>query len=244
MSDKDYWSRQTSSLHRFSTPQFYRAKAVEHVALMKPEDRDAGALDLGCGAGELLENLIPHIRIDAGMDYSPSMLEAARARLGSNAPRLEEGDVFDCLPAAKSKVWLTTGALNQYLSPVQIKSILDIFKLNDNVSSFYLYDCVDPVRYRLLNVGLSYRIEQLEAPSLKKKAYAWFLRVKAASGFLFGGFAQDAQSLGLVGMGYGFLPRFWLKAARERGLSIEIVSSKYYEYRYHVVLTKEPSGER
>jgi hypothetical protein len=40
------------------------------------------------------------------------------------------------------------------------------------------------------------------------------------------------------GMGYGYLPRFWLEACDARGLEVEIVSSRFYEYRYHVLIHK------
>ena len=41
-----------------------------------------------------------------------------------------------------------------------------------------------------------------------------------------------------AGMGFGYLPSFWRRQADAHQLSVEIVSSRYYEYRYHVMLRK------
>jgi hypothetical protein len=169
------------------------------------------------------------------------MLAAARQRLGSQAPELIEADVFQYLPRATQPVWMTTQALNQYLNRSDLLRLLHIFRLNPNSKAFYLFDCVDPLRYRLMAHGSSYRPEQLLPVSFVRKAKQLLQRALFSCGMLLGGYSSEASYLGSASMGYGYLPRFWLAFVADTGLSVEILSSRYYEYRYHVVIRK-PGG--
>ena len=38
--------------------------------------------------------------------------------------------------------------------------------------------------------------------------------------------------------GFAFHPVFWLQLCEAHGLDCELTSSRYYEYRYHVVIRK------
>lgn len=239
MSHKAYWERQSSSQHRADLCEFYASKAAEHASVMRVADRSAGALDLGCGAGELLEHLLPLVHLDAGLDYAASMLDAASNRLGEAVPLLEEADVFEYLENAESPVWMTTGALNQYLDAAQLRKLIQLFAESDRAQSFYLFDCVDPLRYRLMDVGISYRPTQLVVPSLSQILKQPLINLRAAIGVLFSSPLSSALvSLGSVSMGYGVPPRFWLEFANGSGVDVQVISSRYYEYRYHVSIFK------
>ncbi len=240
-----FWSSQTSSRHRSSDSAFYSAKAAEHASLMSPEHRIADCVDLGCGAGELLEHLCAPVNVTAGLDYSDAMLENARERLGSSHPaRLLNEDVFTYLPGSSHEVWLTTGALNQYLEPARLSALLDLFAGHRRAKAFYLFDSVDPLRFKLMPHGISYRPEHADV-QLKtfRELYRGGRRILERIGLSVqlatGAGIQPAQKLPTTAMGYGYLPRFWLLEATRRGLSVEIVSSRFYEYRYHIVLQKE-----
>lgn len=240
--DKAFWRNQNSSLHRADDPMFYTRKAIEHAALMTEEERTAPCLDLGCGAGELLEHLQHHVNVVAGLDYSDSMLQAARQRLGGSSIRLTNSDLFDYLPTAAEPTWMTTGAINQYLDPQQSQRFLQLFKDNPSARSLFLFDCVDPVRYAVLPFGLSY----LPARASKRSpmhATLWpiYLRVrrgivgmKLALGFL----GRSRAKLRGKGMGYGYTPSRWRSFLEPLGLECEIVSSLLYEYRFHVIVRK------
>ena len=222
-----------------SDAEFYRSKAQEHAGILSQQDAQLGSLDLGCGAGELLEHLAGMIKVELGVDYSASMLSAARARLAKFPDlKLVRPDVLQYLPSAGQAVWMTTGAANQYLDAVGLERLLDGFRDNAAARSFYLFDCIDPIRYRLLRFGISYRAEH-GAPlsGLRRIAHA-YRRLRAALRFAAEGDLHGVQYLGSPQMGYGQLPRFWLRECERRRLSVEIVSSRYYEYRYHVRIMK------
>jgi len=237
-----FWSKQTSSLHRSDDPAFYRRKAVEHSDLMTDEDRAAPCLDLGCGAGELLEQLRHFVNIKTGIDYSQSMLDIARKRLAGSGITLKNSDLFEYLPSSVEPTWMTTGAINQYMDPKLLRQFLQLFKNNSSALSLYLFDCVDPVRYAIYPFGLSYRSTQKpECNSLRSKLRfaAWHFRrglvcIKLALGLS----GRSGSKLGRTGMGYGFAPAEWRFFLESLDLTCEIVSSQFYEYRFHVIIHK------
>lgn len=240
--DKEFWSKQTSSLHRSDDEGFYRGKAEEHAALMTPGERSAGCVDLGCGAGELLFHFTDHANVLAGVDYSQSMLDQAARTLDGKNVALLNADIFEYLPDAGFGVWTTTGAINQYLDPVRLNAFLDMFASNREARAVFLFDCVDPIRYLTLPFGSSYRLAQPPRGSgLKahlRPAHRLYRRWLVASRLALGRLAAPSTKLGSANMGYGYLPRFWIDAAALRNLRIDIVSSRFYEYRYHVALRK------
>jgi SAM-dependent methyltransferase len=75
----------------------HRADLVRMVGPpLVPGDR---VLDLACGDGGLAEFVLPHGLAYFGVDASPAMVEAARARLGDRA-EIELGTVEEFRPAA------------------------------------------------------------------------------------------------------------------------------------------------
>lgn len=246
---RKFWEVQTSSLHRSSDDDFYRHKAEEHAGLMEPDEKSSGCVDLGCGAGELLYYFSDHAKIDLGLDYSASMLDEARRRLEGKSIALSDADAFAFLAQSTSPTWTTTGALNQYLAPDQLADLTTLFTANESARSFFLFDCVDPVRYAMLSCGTRYQRESASRRTAAGRAARRRLRVivsllQVARIVLSPGRLQrDWARLPDREMGYGYLPSFWLRQAHTQRLSIEIVSSRYYEYRYHVILRKlRPHG--
>jgi SAM-dependent methyltransferase len=237
---RQFWERQTSSRHRLDTDDFYKSKAQEHAAFLADAERTGGVVDIGCGAGELLYFFSEYARVDVAIDYSSSMLEQARARLAGKQMVFIEGDAFDHLPDVQQQVWTSTGAVNQYLAPDRVSDLLDMFCQNNRARTLYLFDCVDPIRIVLMPFGISYRQPAARASGLKELARRTYRAGKQGifTTRLILGLQRPAQKLRGDGMGYGFLPRFWLGLAAQKGLKVEIVSSRYYEYRYHVMLRK------
>lgn len=236
---RQFWAGQAASLNRESGKEFYRKKASEHAGILSAQDAQRGALDLGCGAGELLECLAALVKVDVGLDYSASMVASAKQRLSSFADLdLVEADVFEYLPATGIAVWMTTGAINQYFDAEGLRRVLDLFVTNAAARSFYLFDCIDPLRYRVLPFGSSYRSQHALAAAPRSRLKSAARRLAVAAKFALGGYSADVQYLGSPSMGYGQLPRFWLRECVSRGLSVEITSSRYYEYRYHVQIAK------
>lgn len=235
---KNYWSSVNSSSHRRSEPIFYEKNVKEHLSAMDPEDINLEIIDLGCGAGVLLEHYINATRVVVGLDFSSSMIAAAKDRIG-NKVDLVNADIFEYLPKCSIPVWMTTEGLNQYLTDSEIRRLIAIFKNNENAKSFYLFETICPIRFPLMNFGLSYRNESWITKSYYGGLKICLLRFKYALKLLFGGFEKGAHYLGTPRMGYAYTPRFWHVLAQEFGLNVEILGSKYYEYRYHVVLKKD-----
>jgi SAM-dependent methyltransferase len=234
--DHDFWSAQSTSLHRADLPDIYRAKAAEHAFCMTREEREAAVLDIACGAGELIEHIRAHVNVRTGVDYSDSMIAAARLRLSGSGIEFVKADIFDYLPTAVAQTWMTTGGINQYLTTSQQTAVFEIFKNNPNARSYFMFDCVDPLRYHLLWSGLSYRPQAVEAATPGYKRFA--LHLLAVGSLLIGRYEKPQTKLRGDGMGYGFRPSFWRQEGEKLGLSVSIVSSQQYEYRYHVVLRK------
>ncbi|MCO7570707.1 class I SAM-dependent methyltransferase [Pseudomonas chlororaphis] len=240
---KDYWQDKTNSGHRFSSTEYFRKKALECVQIIEEFGSEGEIIDLGCGAGELLEQLIPLIKISKGIDYSASMIESARKRLEGIDIDLDVADVFETLPQSSFPIWTTTEALNQYLNATEMARIIKIFARNEKAHAFYLFDCVDPIRYLTLGMGSYY--------SSQPEPVVNGLTVRAKS------IVRDLISCAKLanfrvgrhqwikwkdqGMGFAYTPYFWFETCKRLNLEVSFISSKYYEYRYHAIIRKPPS---
>tara|TARA_A100001035_G_C27767720_1_gene494592 strand:+ start:602 stop:1354 length:753 start_codon:yes stop_codon:yes gene_type:complete len=245
LSSKDFWDSQSSSFHRLDSKVFYDKKANEHAQIIQPNDRESGIIDLGCGAGELIEYLNELVNIEIGIDFSSSMIRAAKKRIKKthNIKFLVSNtdETFDFLKKSTQPVWTTAGALNQYLNLNEIKKLMEIFNANEHVRSFYLFDCVDPIRYKVLDFGCSYLSQKKKSKKYKliKRAKIYLRRLIFAMELTSGLLNKESYRLGLPNMGYGHLPQLWLKFGDDFSLHTNIVSSRFYEYRYHVIYTKD-----
>lgn len=239
----DFWLTKRSSLHRGSGDRFYEEKSAEHLAFMDASDRQAGAIDLACGAGELLQKLSPKVRVIAGLDTSPSMLAEAAGRLGDQGIRLVNEPAIEHLSRNPFAVWMTTGGLNQYLDPADQRRLLDLLASSQETRSYYMFDCVDPIRYRMMPLGIGYLTSAHPRQSNVGGFRSALLRARAAFQLLTGDSTRPAVPLRRPGMGWGYLPRFWAAEAAKRGLTIRFASSLQYEYRYHVAIGKAPAAD-
>jgi len=237
---KQFWSNQVSSRHRLNTEEFFREKAKEHAGFFRDDERDVGCLDLGCGAGEILYFFSDYVKVEVAIDYSDSMISEAKNRLSGKEIDILNRDLVEYLKISKQEIWVTSAAINQYLDEGRLREILDFFCDNADAKGFFLYDCVDPIRIQMLPYGIGY-MKPPHATGGKqaiRSLYRMVRRGLIAARFAAGSLGQTSQKLRGDGMGYGFLPRFWHEVADEKQLEIEIVSSRYYEYRYHVLLRK------
>jgi SAM-dependent methyltransferase len=235
----EFWSNQAESLNRERNDEYYRKKALEHRSILAHADAQKGALDLGCGAGELIEQLSGLVKINTAVDFSASMIEAAENRLyPAFDGKIVKADVFTFAARSEDPVWMSTGAINQYLQADRLRDFLDIFSANNNAEALYLFDCIDPLRYDLLFLGISYRPEHALPLTWKGYIKHQVDRLRMAFRLIAGRYDESTLYMGSPGMGFGQRPSFWLKACAERGLNVEIISSRYFEYRYHVIIKK------
>lgn len=231
-SARQFWETQTDSRHRHGSPAFYRDKADEHAGVMWPADRELPAIDLGCGAGELVNYLKHLIRLDCGLDYAESML--AKARHLNPDVTFVQADFEDFVASCSQPVWLATGSVNQYVDPDGQRRILDHFVANPESRAIYWFDNVDPIRYIVTS-----RVRLLDyesgAPVSRVRLLLALARL-AGRGLLLPR-RLDVMHLSLR-MGYAYRPAFWIREGSARGLSVQVVSSRYYEYRYHLIIHK------
>ncbi|MBC2655742.1 class I SAM-dependent methyltransferase [Pseudomonas sp. MSSRFD41] len=237
---KNYWQGKTDSGHRFSSTDYFRKKALECAQVIDEGACQGRIIDLGCGAGELLQQLLPLVNITKGVDYSASMIDSARKLLAGMEVELDVADIFELLPQADFTQWTTTEALNQYLNPAEIAKVIEIFANNPKARVFYLFDCVDPVRYMTLSMGSYYSTQPEPAPNGLGDQARSMLRSLATcarlAAFRLGG--QRWVKWKDEGMGFAYTPYFWFEACKKLGLEVTFISSKYYEYRYHAIIRK------
>ena len=73
------------------------AEVVEAAIVAAGAEKYRRLLDIGCGAGRMLELLAPHADSSVGVDLSPAMLGVARAQLeqaGLRHVQLRQGDIY------------------------------------------------------------------------------------------------------------------------------------------------------
>lgn len=243
---KEFWQSQNSSLHRSDSQNWYQKKAEEHAGLMHPNEKIQGIIDLGCGAGELLNPLSDLVKINAGTDYSGKMLDKAKELNNGKNIDFFEADIFELLNDREEATWITTGAINQYLNDNETNKLFEIFSSNNSARSFLLFDTVDPIRYKLLPVGIGYiNNKAIPSSNSENKIVMHLKKIYRSSKSLLKILLLTLRlkvkpvSLGSPAMGYGHMTEYWFFIAKKFDLNIEIVSSRYYEYRYHVFFRKK-----
>jgi SAM-dependent methyltransferase len=227
-----FWQTQSRSLHREDDDSFYARKAKEHVGLMT-DDAGATVADFACGAGELLSNLVPLVDVEEASDFSESMLAQARQRLAGADVALIHADGMEHGRTATQPVWTTCGGLNQYLDPDLLRQWIEVFDANPAARSLYLFDTVDPIRYRALASRSRYA-EQHPSAGLRARRRIW-----SAGNALTNLAHRQWAYLGSPAMGFGFTPSFLRDIASDVGLSARFCSSREYEYRFHAILRKQ-----
>lgn len=234
---RDLWDKELDSGNREKSEQNLALKAQELAWVINARDANTDCIDLGCGAGELLRFLSSKINVAQALDFSEGMLERARQSMPDGKMKFIHADPFSFLPKCATPIWLTTGALNQYLDQRRMDELIEIFVRNEEARAFYLFDCVDPLRAETLGLGSSFLL-QSEANLLRS-----FL-IKVMSVIRITLFALQTQGTKQVikfknrRSGFGYLPQYWLRKSLEMNLDVKILSSANFEYRYHVVLRK------
>lgn len=106
-------------------------------------------LDVGCGTGELLFQLKPHMDTSlAGLDLSSKMLEVARKKLGSNAD-LRQGDA-ESLPWQASQFDLVFCTLSFHHYPQPIQALTEIRRVLKPGGTLILADISMPAIVNLI----------------------------------------------------------------------------------------------
>ena len=232
------WDKKKDSGNRKNDDHYLDFKAQEQAMIVNRYDKNMECIDLGCGAGELLKFLILKLNVKEALDFSQNMIDMAKKVITNNKIIFIQADPFLYLPKCITPIWLTTGALNQYLDQTRMDALLEIFINNHNARSFYLFDCIDPIRFHTLPFGTSYLAKNQDG-----KIKLIFKRVSSIIQIIFYSLITQRNKKSIQfknrNFGYGFLTLYWQQKAVEKKLDIKIISSFNFEYRYHVVLKKK-----
>ena len=229
---RNYWSGKDTSYLRKDSDLFYERKVLEHVGHLFVPERTMSVIDMGCGAGELVKYYLENLNIVEAVDYSAKMLARASERCGGRKCIFIEADCVEYSAITRSPVWIASESINQYLTLDKVEVIINNFVTSDSARTMALYDTVDPDRRALLEEGrcLYDQFSPKRNIMIKNAIKSFLLAVS-------GTYAAELVSHGEAG--FGIRPHFWFRMANTYDLDLELVSSKYYEYRYHVIMRKK-----
>lgn len=221
---KAYWANKTHGLHRIRSEESLQNYAEEMLAIIP---RRGILFDLGCGACEVTSYLAPHFEKVCGIDFSDSMLQAARQRIdrfGIENIELLKGTMTSFPNTSQSPDVILSYAVIQYLGVAEFRNHLRACRniLNrDGVvcvglvpdparkNAFYGRLFPDRSNFRRTIDIIRYRITQ----------------------YLKGDPILD-------GIGNWFSPSDIEKFAAEAGFETELYNSRYADYRFHAVLRR------
>lgn len=225
---KDYFSDKKKGGHRFSTEEFLTKEANEKLFHLSGGKT---LLDFGCGAGELLIYYVPKYEKIVGADFSRSMLSEAEKKVMEQ----KFGNV-ELILADDITIWnelnlkfdrITATEVVQYFTPEQLDNFISNASghLNEG-GKIVFFDIIDPKLYYLWKIGW-----------FSQNFISWKIFVRAYAGCLRRILSFLKNQPGDI-IGYSHSPYLIKKIALRNGFQMEYVSSMYYEYRYHAILSK------
>lgn len=219
-----------------------RVKALEHIELLKTAGPLSGPiLDIGCGAGELFEHYKDIGLRVRGIDPSPSMIHEAKLRLGPEAGLVSvQKETLSVLRDDSSTVWLSTAALGQYGSRSELSAVADAFFHNPCVRVLALLDVIHPTAYVLWKQGLlsHHGLEGGGSVTSGKVGRSSLARGASFLRTLFASTSYSSACLLPGSGGYAFRPGVLISIFERPEQTAEVTSSRYYEYRYHLLIRK------
>lgn len=231
-----YWAEQSSSLHRYDTQAFYATKAREHHVFLSQAPLEKGVVDFGCGAGELLEMLYPLLNCPViALDFSQKLLDIARDRNQGTDIQFELSDAHAYQVSEDfGSTWMSCGAINQYSTEAQMNAFIAKFNQHPSAKALYLFDCIDPVKYSYIKHHLLHHYTRPVSTNNKQ-----FLTAFKSFAYAFSILKKNPLCVSINDMGYAFSMNYWhaLKDQHPHW-QVDIVSSFFSEYRYHVFITK------
>lgn len=201
---------------------------------MTADDRHQGAVDLGCGSGEILSELCRLVKINIAIDFSESMLKTARKTVDDKRLVFQCQDVFAHIAESRDPIWISSQAINQYSNRDMLHVLIRQFLMNEHARSMYLFDTIEPIKYLMARRGVLGSYNSCQETSYIGRILA--LAQAAAVAIVYPTWFEVGY-LGRI-IGYGVSPTFWWRVGESHCLNIRIASSRYYEYRYHVAIEK------
>jgi len=220
-----YWSDKTDGQHRYQNDEFIKYEVREVLYHLNGGN---SLLDFGCGSGQLLVKLSPEFERVTGVDFSQSMLDNAQKNIENlmieniRLIRADDKSMWEKIDNNYDRI-MNWGVV-QYLSEDQIdyfvKKSSEILNPDGKIIFFSV---IDPRLFDLWKAGFfsdNYNSILFLIRVLKIKFVNIFKR--PPKDIL--GYAYPAFMFQYLGQKYGF--------------QTEFAKSMYYEYRYHVILSK------
>lgn len=235
---KKFWSGQENGLHRANQETYFEKKAKE--LMLHLGDSRGSLLEFGCGSADLLVYYSERYSSVAACDYSSRVLEKAKERClafgVANCSFLEADDkeIWSKLSDQKFDRILSASVL-QYLEKNQVERFIqEASRCLKNGGEILLADIPDSRVFFLWQIGAYSNNYVNNKQGLVDFAirFAKLSILRLIRGIR--GFPTDE-------IGYSHHPSFIVKVAGQCGLSTEIVSSIYYEGRFHAILKKQLS---
>jgi cyclopropane-fatty-acyl-phospholipid synthase len=225
----EYFSNMKDGGHRYSTEEFLGKEAKEKLLHL---DGSTSLLDFGCGAGELLIYYAPDYEMVVGVDFSSSMLDEAKRKVTE-----KKYENVRLIKADDKTVWnevnthfdrITATQVLQYLTFEQIDNfVANAYKYLNINGKIVFFDIIEPRSYVLWKIGF-----------FSRKIHYWKLIPTIFVG-LFDSLSVNLNNKPKDIIGYSHSPYKIEKIANKHGFEMEYVQSIYYEYRYHVILSKK-----
>lgn len=217
---KEFWNLQTSPLHSYNSPSWYKLFADEINLILKASEYTGGAvLETGCGNGALFPYLDINKENYIGIDLSDSLLEIFR----KNQPgvNLISGDASSYHSEKRFSLIFSNGVV-QYFN----KKMLEQYIRN---STEMLEDNGILLLGNLLWKDVSnqyYSGELVTGENIKKPRYP---RLKLLKARLWSVFNKNGT------MGHAYNPRDFFKYDGE----VTVYGSLFHPYRFSVVIKKQ-----
>jgi cyclopropane-fatty-acyl-phospholipid synthase len=229
---RQFWASQANGQHSCQDEAFLQKEAKEKLFLL---DGGESLLDFGCGSADLLLYFAGSYRALVGVDFSHSMLTNALRRLESHSVtnvtlvEADENSVWTMVPTRFDRI--TAGQVTQYLKDDQIAAFIAeaATRLTPD-GKIILFDVIDPRMYRFWRAGM-FRQRTLGLRAVTRLVL-WLVK------FHLHGAIRVLRGRPADHYGRNHNPALFEQWAQRSGLTVEVVRSMYYEYRYHVILTR------
>lgn len=224
---RNYWQNKTDSGHRFKD-EFWYSKLAEELLHLFPVR--GTLLDVGCGDAKILTHLAPHFDNVIGIDISDVMLGQAKKRVnecGISNIRFEQADACHFPDSVGKADLILSYGVAQYLEPKEISGYLRECKRVLNQGGM-VGICTIP----WANLKYLYRLKGLrdKALSPQRAILRYYLHIPRMI------YSRIKRGVMADGIGLWYTHNQIKDIACAEGFNCEIVTSWYYEYRFHAIL--------
>ena len=232
---KDYWDKQSDGQHHSQAEQFLKNESEEKLFhLAKGEN----LLDFGCGSADLLVYYAPFFKFSVGADGSKLMLENAKQRLSA----FNNQNNVSLINSDNYLIWndiakqfgenfqfdrITTGQVMQYLNSKEIEDFISNAACHLTADGkICLFDIVDARTFPLWKAGL-----------FRSNSLNFTVIIKLIINYL-RGILRKFKGKPFCELGYVYPPSFFINVAEKNNLAVSYYKSMFYDYRYHIVMSK------